>query len=158
MTNYANEKICFNGCPSCAYANGEFTLPCGIAYENDRFILSQDWELPIEGFFIVSPKRHIETFEELSENERIEIFDIINKTIKILKDSKICDRFNVIFEEKEHKHFHIWIMPRHKWMSDLVGNIINDIGKVFEYAKNNLKTTNNLEHIKEITKIVKNSI
>ena len=26
-------------------------------------------------------------------------------------------------------------MPRHKWMSDLVGNIIGNIGQIFEYAK-----------------------
>lgn len=34
MINYCNEKINFNGCPACAYANHEFDLPCGMAYEN----------------------------------------------------------------------------------------------------------------------------
>jgi hypothetical protein len=57
MINYANKKVEFNGCPGCAYANHEFILPCGMAYENDKFTLSQDWELPIEGFFVVSSKR-----------------------------------------------------------------------------------------------------
>ena len=36
MKNYKNEEIVFNGCPGCAYANHEFTLPCGMAYENER--------------------------------------------------------------------------------------------------------------------------
>lgn len=31
---------------------------------------------------------------------------IVNKTIKILKINNVCDRFNVIFEEKQNKHFH----------------------------------------------------
>ena len=44
MKNYANEMITFNGCPGCAYANHEFSLPCGMAYENDKWTLSQDWE------------------------------------------------------------------------------------------------------------------
>ena len=35
MINYANEKIEFNGCPACSYANHEFVLPCGTAYENE---------------------------------------------------------------------------------------------------------------------------
>ena len=155
MINYANEEVNLNGCRACAYAKNEFTLPCGMAYENDRFTLSQDWELPIQGFFVVSPKRHIENFEELSKKERIEIFEIVNKTIKILKSNNICDRFNVIFEEKQNVHFHVWIMPRHKWMSDLVGNISNNIGKIFEYAKMNLKTPDNLKKINEITQIIK---
>ena len=155
MINYANEEINLNGCPACAYAKNEFTLPCGMAYENDRFTLSQDWKLPIQGFFVVSPKRHIENFEELSKQERIDIFEIVNKTIKILKSNNICDRFNVIFEEKQNVHFHVWIMPRHKWMNDLVGNISNNIGKIFEYAKTNLNTPDNLKKINEITQIIK---
>lgn len=155
MINYANEEVNLNGCLACAYAKNEFTLPCGMAYENDRLTLSQDWELPIQGFFVVSPKRHIENFEELSKKERIEIFEIVNKTIKILKSNNICDRFNVVFEEKQNVHFHVWIMPRHKWMSDLVGNISNNIGKIFEYAKMNLKTPDNLKKINEITQIIK---
>jgi len=157
MINYANEEIKFTGCPACAYANHEFSLPCGMAYENDKFTLSQDWELPIQGFFVVSPKRCVEKFSELTNDERIEIFEIVNKTIKILRDNKVCDRFNIVFEEKENRHFHIWIMPRHNWMTALVGDIIDNIGTIFEYAKNNLRTKENFERINEITKIVSKS-
>ncbi len=85
MINYANENVNFNGCPGCAYANHEFDLPCGMAYENNRFTLSQDWELPIPGFFVVSPKKCIEKFEQLNKEEKIEIFEIVDKTIKILR-------------------------------------------------------------------------
>ena len=116
MINYANEKVEFTGCPGCAYGNHEFELPCGMAYENERFTLSQDWELPIEGFMVVSPKRCVEKFDDLTEEERKEIFEITHKTINILRKNNICDRFNIVFEEKENRHFHIWIMPRHKWM------------------------------------------
>ena len=42
MKSYANEEITFNGCLGCAYAKHEFELPCGIAYENENFTLSQD--------------------------------------------------------------------------------------------------------------------
>ena len=117
MKNYANEEISYNGCPGCAYSKHEFELPCGMAYENDNFTLSQDWELPIEGFLIVSPKRHIEKLSELTDDERNEMFDIVNKTIKILRENSVCDRFEIIFEEKENRHLHVWIMPRHKWMT-----------------------------------------
>ena len=108
--------------------------------------------------FVVSPKRCVECFNELTNEERVEIFEIVNKTINILRENDICDRFDVIFEEKEQRHFHIWIMPRHKWMSDLVGDIIDHIGEVFAYAKTNFRTIDNYEKIKEITEIVRKNI
>ena len=157
MISYANENIEFNGCPACAYANHEFSLPCGMAYENERFTLSQDWELPIQGFFVVSPKKCVEKFEELSKDERDEMFDIVDKTIKILRKNNVCDRFDIVFEEKENRHFHVWIMPRHEWMSELVGDIIDNVGEIFEYAKNNFRALENYERIKEISNIVKNA-
>ena len=157
MINYANEKVEYNGCPGCAYGKHEFTLPCGMAYENERFTLSQDWELPIEGFMVVSPKRCVEKFADLTEEERKAAFDITHKAINILREHNICDRFNIVFEEKENRHFHIWIMPRHKWMTDLVGDIIDHIGTIFDYAKENFRNEETYQHIKEITNIVKDN-
>ena len=62
----------------------------------------------------MAPKRHVELLEELSKEERNEIFEIVNKTIIILRKHNICDKFSVIFEEKEGSHLHVWIMPRHQ--------------------------------------------
>ncbi len=157
MINYANEEITFSGCPGCSYAKHEFKLPCGMAYENEKFTLSQDWELPIEGFLIVSPKKHIEKLSELTDDERNEMFDIVNKTIKILRENDVCDRFEIIFEEKENRHLHVWIMPRHEWMCDLVDDIIGNIGTILEYAKNNFRSKDVYENINRITKIVKDN-
>ena len=158
MKNYSNKEINYNGCPGCAYAKHEFELPCGIAYENDKFTLSQDWELPIEGFLIVSPKRHIEKLSELTIDERNEMFEIVDKTIKILRNNNICDRFEIIFEEKENRHLHVWIMPRHKWMLELVDDIVENIGVILEYAKNNFRKEEVYERINYITKLVKENI
>lgn len=155
MINYANEKVTFNGCPGCAYANHEFSLPSGMIFENEYFTLSQDWELPIPGFLVLSPKKHYETLNEIPETIKIEMFKLVDKTIAFLKDEHICEKYNVIFEEKENRHFHIWIMPRHDWMKNLVEDITDNIGTIFNYAKENLKTEENLEKIKEISKQVK---
>lgn len=155
MISYCNQKIEYDGCPGCAYAKHEFQLPCGIAYENDKFTLSQDWELPIQGFFVVSPKRCVEKFEELSDDEKKEMFLIVDKTIKILRKENICDRFNVVFEEKENRHLHVWIMPRHRWMEEIVDDIIDNIGVIFNYAKANFRNEENYIKINEITNTLK---
>lgn len=156
MINYALEEVHFEGCPGCSYAKGEFSLPCGMAYENERFTLSQDWELPIEGFFVVSPKRCVEKFSDLSRDEQHEMFDIVDKTINILRENNICDRFNVLFEEKENRHLHVWIMPRHKWMKDICGGITGCIDEVFQYAKDNFRSEEVYRRIDEISEIVRN--
>lgn len=157
MILYSNDEIKYDGCPGCAYGKHQFTLPCGMAYENKNFTLSQDWELPIQGFFVVSPKRHIEKFCELTDQERNEMMSIVNKTVKILRENNICERFNYVFEEKENRHLHVWIMPRHEWMNDISDNIIDDIGSIFEYAKKNFRTEENYKIINDISSIVKKS-
>ena len=157
MISYNNKEIIFKGCPGCAYGKHEFNLECGMAYENERFTLSQDWELPIQGFFIVSPKRHIEKLCELTKDERNEMFEIVDKTVKILRDNKICERFDYIFEERPNRHLHVWILPRYNWMNKIANDIIDNIGIIFEYAKTNFRNDENYEEIKRISDIIKNN-
>ncbi len=158
MFNYKNEKILVDGCPGCAYANHEFELPCKMAYEDELFTLSQDWELPIPGFMVVSPKRCVEKFEELTTEEKIKIYELVDLTIKALRNNNICDRFNVLFEEKENRHFHIWIMPRYDWMKESAGGITSNIGKVFEYAKENMRTEEIYIDIEKANNIVRKAL
>lgn len=155
MKNYKNEEIKYNGCPGCAYSNHEFNLPCGIAYESNNFILSQDWELPIEGFFVISPKRHIEKLSELTVSEKKELYEIIDKTIEILTNNNICDYFNVTMPSEAGRHFHAWVMPRYLWMSNLADNITGNIDMIFDYAKNNFRNEEVYNRINDITELVK---
>ena len=82
-----------------------------------------------------------------------EMFYIVNKTTRILRDNKICDRFDYIFEERENIHLHVCILPRYNWMNDVIDNI----AKIFKYAKEKLRNDENYKKIKEITDIVKNN-
>lgn len=155
MKDYTNKEVKYEGCPGCAFAKHEFELPCGIAYENGRFTLAQDWELPIDGFMIVSPKRHIEKLSELSRDERIEMFDIVDRTIKILRENGVCENFDVIFEERADRHLHVWIMPRHEWMMEICEDIIDNVGVVCEFAKERFRTDEVYERIAEVSEIVR---
>ena len=157
MINYVNKEIIYNGCPGCAYARHEFELPCGIAYEDERFILSQDWEIPIEGFFIVSLKRHVERISDLTEDERNELFNIAVKTIGILKTNNVCDEFDIFLEDKNDNHLHLWVLPIYDWMSNLAGKDMNNLGTVIDYAKENFSNEETYERIKNITELVKNN-
>lgn len=156
MKNYKGEELIYTGCPACAYARKEFSLPCGMAYEDENFSISQDWELPIEGFFVVATKSHTKTLSEFSDDMRNELFSIVNKTINILRDNKVCDDFDVIFEDRNDSHFHVWIMPRLPWMKELVNeSITSNLKLIFEYAKNNFRNEEVYERIDKICKMLK---
>ena len=75
-----------------------------------------------------------------------------------MKENKICDEFNVIFEEKQKRHFHVWIMPRHERMSKICNNITQNIGLIFDYAKNNFRNENIYNKIDEAVSITKEQL
>ncbi len=155
MYTYDNKLVEFDSCPGCLYANHKFSLTCGMIYENNKFTVSQDWELPIPGFIIVSPKRCVEKLNDLTKKERDEMFDLVDFVIVLLRKHKICDRFEVIFEEKENRHLHVWIMPRQEWMKNLVDDIIDNIGIICEYAKENMRNEKTYNEINRVSEILK---
>ena len=157
MITYNNRTITNNGCPGCAYARHEFYLDCGMAYENERFTLSQDFELPIPGFLIVALKRHIEMLSELTDEERNEMFFISDQAVRIMRANHICERFDYIFEEKESRHLHVWILPRYDWMTERADDILANLESIFEYALLNFRNEDTYREIKRITDIVRNS-
>mgnify|MGYP003485490800 CR=1 FL=1 len=133
MITYDNKEVTYRCCPGCAYFNREFKLSCGMAYENENFTISQDWELPISGLMVLSPKKHIHEFLELTDSERNELFYLVNKTIDCLKNNNIAETFLVLFEERKNIHFHVCIIPRHKWMFEVTSNISDEFYKIIKY-------------------------
>lgn len=155
MIDYANNEIIVNGCYGCAYANHEFSLPCGMVYEDDMLTLSQDWELPIIGFMVVCPKRHVEYFSELTQEEINQLFACVHKTQTYLKELNVCDEFDIVICEKKGVHLHIWISPKHKWIKEQFKGGTGYFKEYFDYAKANLKTPSNLKEINEIVKLLR---
>ena len=151
--DYANNKIEVDGCPTCAFIRGEFSLPCGEIYQDKICVINQDWELPINGFIVVSPIKCVERFDELKKEERAHIFEMVNKVISILRKNDICKMFNVLFEEKINRHLHIWIQPRDGW-NELGIDPTKDIGQYQQYALTKLKTNENFEAIKKTVKML----
>lgn len=137
----------YGECLSCAI-NSKIIQPYGgIIYETDNFILAQDFSRPIKGFIVISAKRHVITYDELTCEERTELAELLFKTQKALKNLKVCDFFNIYLSEYKGGHFHLQILPRYKWMEDERGTIIGNLNRGFNYAKENLNSKENLKQI-----------
>ncbi len=115
-------------CLGCDIFNHKVIPPGGYVYEDDFINISADPEIPIVGFMVLGIKKHVKSMNELTREERIRVFDILNLTIENMKKIGICDEVLLIQEEKA-AHFHIWIVPMLPWMQEYKKNVrnINDI-------------------------------
>ena len=71
----------------------------------------------------------------------------------------VCSQYDVVWEEKDNNHFHVWLMPRHKYLLEAIGaNIIKKVGDLFEYAKTNLRTQENMSAIYDTIEKLKTNL
>ncbi|MDR1243744.1 MAG: hypothetical protein LBC22_03720 [Endomicrobium sp.] len=117
------------GCLTCQILQGDLIPPGGIFYRDQDFLICHTLDVNILGYMIVSPVRHIQSYDELSSKEaeklglHIHILTRFLKTkIHDIEKTYICS-FN---EETHHLHFHVF--PRYPWM--LSSENIHTDGKI----------------------------
>lgn len=133
-------------CIGCSIASKEVTPIGGVIKETSNFILHQDPEIPIKNFLIIASKRHIQSIAQLSAEENIELFDLCYKARKaLLSFEDIIDC--IIIQEEQSRHFHLWILPRYEWMSELFDSTLTSVRPIMTYARNNHSTKSNIAEI-----------
>ena len=147
-----------NGWLGCEIVNGKLKPFGEILHKNENFVIAQDFELPINGFIVISSIRHIEKFTDLSEIEQIDLSKLISRILSILRNHNIAEEFNIILEEKQGIHFHVWLMPRHKWMIEKFGKVLKNIKPIQEYALEYLRTEENINQIAKTCEILKREL
>ena len=155
IINLLGEEKVVNDCLGCELANGMLDVFGGMLYQDEYFNISQDFELPIDGFIIIASNKHYEFINDITDSERFLLINLINKVTKLLRSYEVCSEFNIILEEKVGRHFHVWIMPRHKWMIEKFGNVLKNIQVIQDYAKENMRTEENILKIEDTCKKLK---
>jgi len=90
-----------------------------IISENDLFYGRWD-NFPVsDGHAEIVPKRHVESLFELTDNELVQLFDLLKKVKDIIQDKYSPDAFNIGINEGEEAgrtihHLHVHIIPRYK--------------------------------------------
>jgi hypothetical protein len=150
VINIFGEEIEFE-CMGCDIANHKLIPPGGYIYEDGFINISADPEIPIEGFIVLGINKHIKSINDLEDIERNKVIEILNKSIKSLKDIGLTKEVLVVQEESS-KHFHIWIVPIHDWMEEY-GKTIRNIDKIIEYSKENFDDEKQRSLINTIEKL-----
>ncbi len=90
-----------------------------IIDENDLFYARWD-NFPVsKGHAEIVPKRHIESFFDLTDNELIQLFDLLKKVKGIIQNKYNPDAYNIGINDGEEagrtiRHLHLHIIPRYK--------------------------------------------
>lgn len=143
-------------CLGCAIQKGEVKSISGFIASTQYFEAHQDYEIPIPGFIIIASKRHLLSVDEFTDEERIDFIVFlcrIRKTMRMACDIRVV---YLIQEEDTSHHFHIWLYPRHDWILEKFGRKIQSVRPVMEYARENLKTPENIKNIHEESEKMKN--
>jgi diadenosine tetraphosphate (Ap4A) HIT family hydrolase len=105
--------------------------------KTNLFDVHQDWEVPIPGFFIISPLRKVKSIDEFTDEEALGFITLIRQIRKGMRD--ILNIKEVYFfqnEDTEHG-FHLWVFPRHGWMEPF-GRKIQSVRPIMNHAKENM--------------------
>lgn len=81
-------------------------------WENDHFVIRQDAECPVPGFYIVAARQHIHSVGDLSVDQAGMLGIIINRLREHMRRSINVQRLHIILEERMiSPHLHIWLLP-----------------------------------------------
>ena len=119
-----------------------------IICTTNSFIVNQDREVPIPGFFIIASKDNTKTkITDFSDQETIEL-TMLQKKVRDLMEKVLGIKVVYFFQNEDSKHgFHIWCFPRHEWMKEF-GYKIESVRTIMKYAEQNMFTDENLKFVK----------
>jgi diadenosine tetraphosphate (Ap4A) HIT family hydrolase len=110
-----------------------FCDPENFIYQTKHFNIIQD-KFPVnKGHLLIIPKRHIETFFELSEDETLDLRDAITDMKECIDVKYEPDGYNIginngFYSGQSIFHLHIHLIPRYKGdveIGELKGGIRN---------------------------------
>ncbi|MGQ9721716.1 MAG: HIT family protein [Candidatus Jordarchaeum sp.] len=105
-------------CILCSIIEGNPEVQQKIIYKNNETMVVLNIYPYNPGHLLIFPIKHVENFEELSEEEICNLFLMAQKSVKLLKEVYHPQGFNIGINQGEAagasvKHFHIQIVPRY---------------------------------------------
>ncbi|WP_346917323.1 diadenosine tetraphosphate hydrolase [Clostridium sp.] len=133
-------------CLSCAITSGLIEPTGGVIIETEHFHVHQDVAYPIPGLVILASKRHFYCMDELTVEERLEYIDLICRIRDAQRRLLGIEKVYYFYNEDTTHHFHLWIVPRYKWMYEF-GHSVESLRPVLLHARNNLNNEENMNRV-----------
>ncbi len=156
VSDYRGNKFSTE-CLSCARENRTIRN-LGHLVTTKFFDAHQDFEVPIEGFIIVSSRRHLTSIDELTEEELSDFIQLIAKLRKAQRQVLNIESVYIIQKEGKERHLHFWLLPRYPWMDEKFGTKLESVTQAVEYAKAHDKSDRKTKAIEEYVSKLKGFI
>ncbi len=136
-------------CMGCAIGASVMVPPGGIIAENDSCFVHQDPEVPLEGFLIISPRRHVQSLTEFTAEDYADFVALMRFSRNALR--LISDIHSItMIQEEESAHFHLWLFPWYEWMINQYGSVsLTHIRPIMASAKQTLNSPQQIQSILE---------
>jgi len=89
-----------------------------ILFENELSFVTKDYYPVNKGHLLIIPKRHVENYFDISPNEKIALFELVDKAKQYLEQQYSPDGYNLGINVGEAAgqsimHVHIHLIPRY---------------------------------------------
>ncbi len=111
VRDFIGRDICYD-CLECGLADHSIVSPGGLIYEDDFIIVHPHLLVKLKGFIVVSPKRHVTSMYELTNDELFSVGEAIERIKKAFIINQISDDVTVQYVEKENSHFEVWVVAK----------------------------------------------
>lgn len=128
-----------------------------VVLKTKNFVVGQDWEVPISGFFVVAPKRKIKSVIDLTEEESVEFIKIVRTVRRGMQEVLKINKVYLFQGEGSRFGFHFWMFPYHRWMKgkEKFGDDVNLIIPLMRYAKKNMMDEKTISKVKKSAEKIK---
>lgn len=103
-------------------------------FRSTYFVVSQDWETPIAGFYIVSPCRQVRSIADLTDDEVVDFAKTTRNVRRGMREVLGIENVYLFQNEDTQHNFHLWMFPRYEWMDEL-GVKIQSVRTIMNYAE-----------------------
>jgi diadenosine tetraphosphate (Ap4A) HIT family hydrolase len=118
-----------SGCLACDVTSRRITPPGGKIYEEGGWLLEHAISpVPLKGFLILKPKRHVEHLAALNQDEALTLGPLIEKVSNAMMKALQPERVYLCSFGEVVKHVHLYFVPRYASMPPGGPDILSRMG------------------------------
>ena len=100
-------------CLTCRANRGELITPGGVIYEDGLWRLEHSQPIPMVGWLILKPLRHVEAFADLTPDEAASLDPLVRRITGAMTEVLAPARVYVCLYAEAVSHVHFHLIPRY---------------------------------------------
>jgi diadenosine tetraphosphate (Ap4A) HIT family hydrolase len=115
-------------CLACDVLAGRIQPPGGTIYEEECWVVDHSISpVALRGWLIVKPRRHVENFGELTDDEAVRFGPISRSAAAAVQKALRAERVYVCSFGEEWRHVHVHVVPRYPEMEPLSWQLLGEM-------------------------------